>query len=148
MTVETRKLEWLMVNQDESAVHGRQQRLESCLVEGCHIHPRSPLSSKSIRKASIEKHNLFGRGRLLQERPRDEAGGIQCCQEMLTDSPTNFQIGLTPDIPCAAKIRRPQGRVPKSVKRVFRALAPEPDPLESSGYVLKGMEDKLRLEIQ
>ena len=38
MTVDTRKLEWLMVNQDESAVLGRQQRLESSLVEGCCIH--------------------------------------------------------------------------------------------------------------
>src|SRR5580700_12349149 len=104
--------------------------------------------SKSIRKANVEKHNLFGRGRLLQERPRHEAGDIQCCQEMLADSPTNLQIGLTPDIPCVAKIRRPQWHVPKSVKRIFRALTPEPDPLESSGYVLKGMEDKLRLEIQ
>src|SRR5690349_9994284 len=116
MTVETRKLEWLMVNQDESAVLGRQQRLESCLGEGCHIHPRSPCSSKSIRKASIEKHNLFGRWRLLQERPRDEAGDIQCCQEMLADSPTNLQIGLTSDIPCAAKIRGPQWRVPQKCK--------------------------------
>src|SRR4029077_6190362 len=68
----------------------RQQRLECCLVEGCHIDPRSPLSSKSICKASIEKQNLFGRRRLLQERRRDEAGDIQCCQEMLADSPTNL----------------------------------------------------------
>src|SRR5580704_19540235 len=91
---------------------------------------RPPISSKSIRKASIEKHNLFGRGRLLQERPRDEAGDIQCCQEMLTDSPTNLQIGLSSDIPCVAKIRRTQWYVPKSIKRIVRALAPEPDPLE------------------
>src|ERR1700745_856249 len=136
MAVDTRKLEWLMVNQDESAVLRRQQRLESCLFERCHIHPRSPCSSKSIRKANIEKHNLFGRGRLLQERPRDEAGDIQCSQEMLTDSPTNLQVGLTSDISCVAEIRRPQWYVPKSVKRIFRALAPEPDPLESSGYVM------------
>ena len=106
------------------------------------------LSLKSIRKASIEKQNILGRGRLLQERSRDEAGDIECRQEMLTDSPTNLQIGLTPDILRVAKIRRPQRHVSKGIKRIFRALAPEPDPLESSGYVLKRMEDKLRLEIQ
>ena len=84
----------------------------------------------------------------MQELPRKETGKIHGGQEMLADSPTNLQIGLTPDEPCVAKICRPQWHVPKSIKRIFRALAPKPDPLESSGYVLKGMEDKLRLEIQ
>src|SRR4029077_10458201 len=67
---------------------------------------------------------------------------------MLTDSPTSLQIGLTPDIPCVAKIRRPQWHVPKSIKRIFRALAPEPYPFEGSGYVPQGMEHELGLNRQ
>src|SRR5882672_7032107 len=38
MTVHTRKLEPLIVNQDDRAVLGRQKRLESSLVEGRPVH--------------------------------------------------------------------------------------------------------------
>ena len=44
-------------------------------------------------------------------------------------------LGLTPDEARAAKVRRSYWHVLKAVERVFRALAPEPYPLESSGYV-------------
>jgi len=92
-------------------------------------------SSKPIGKTKIEEHNCIrGRG-LLQKLPRNETGEVQRCEEMLAYGPTNLKVGLTPDEARAAKVRRSYWHVLKAVERVFRALAPEPYPLESSGYV-------------
>ena len=89
-------------------------------------------SSKPIGKTKIEEHNCIrGRG-LLQKLPRNETGEVQRCEEMLAYGPTNLKVGLTPD---EARARRSYWHVLKAVEGVFCALAPEPYPLESSGYV-------------
>jgi hypothetical protein len=92
-------------------------------------------SSKPIAKTKIEEHNCIrGRG-LLQKLPRNETGEVQRCEEMLAYGPTNLKVGLTPDEARARKVCRSNWHVLKAVERVFRALAPEPYLLESSGYV-------------
>src|SRR5579863_5990092 len=97
--------------------------------------PTTAKSSKPIGKTKIEEHNCIrGRG-VLQELPRNETGDIQRCEEMLPYGPTNLKVGLTSDKARAGKDRRSYWHVLKTVERVFRALAPEPYPLESAGYV-------------
>ena len=96
---------------------------------------REILKTDRIGKTKIEEHNCIrGRG-LLQKLPSHEPGEVQRCEEMLPYGPTNLKVGLTPDEARAAKVRRSYRHVLKAVERVFRALAPEPYPLESSGYV-------------
>ena len=84
----------------------------------------------------------------MQEGACGEAREIQRRQEMLAYRPTNLEVGLTSDKARVTKVRRPQLHVLKGIKRIFRVLAPEPYPVESSGYVLNGMEDNLRLHVQ
>ena len=77
----------------------------------------------------------------MQEGACGEAREIQRRQEMLAYRPTNLEVGLTSDKARVTKVRRPQLHVLKGIKRIFRVL-------ESSGYVLNGMEDNLRLHVE